>query len=86
MNWFGINFTGRGSQRQQRAESLERVKAVSMSRLDKAAAEQSEAAESVKEAVVEQTHQSRALRAVVKGVINLLQRREDRLKLRRDHA
>lgn len=84
MNWFGIHFSGRGRQRQQREESLARVRAASMNRLEKASAEQSEAAESVKDAVLEQSQQSRALRRVVKGVVNLLQKREERLNLRRD--
>lgn len=84
MNWLGVHFSGVGRQRRQREDSLARVKAACMGKLEQASAEQALAAESVKESVQEQTSQTRALRRVVKGVVELLHRREEKLNLRRD--
>jgi hypothetical protein len=84
MNWFGIFFSGRGKQRAQREQSLARLTESSMGKLEKASAEQSEATASVKEAMTEQGNQSRALRRVIKGVVSLLQEREEKMNLRRD--
>lgn len=86
MNWFGIHLSGVGRQRRQREDSLARVKAACMGKLEQATAAQAHAAESVKESVQEQSTQTRALRRVVKGVIELMHRREEKTNLRRDLA
>lgn len=86
MSWFGVHFSGVGRQRRQREDSLARVKAACMGKLEQATADQALAAESVKESVQEQTSQTRALRRVVKGVVELLRRREEKMKIRRGPA
>lgn len=86
MNWFSFHFSGRGNQRQQREESLARVKAASMEKLEKATEVQSESAELVKESVQKQMDQSFALRRVIRGAVTRLRQREQNLNLRRDTA
>lgn len=86
MSWFGIHFTGVGRQQRQREESLARLGKSRMHQLEQAYVEQSQAAASVKDAIVEQNDQTSELRQVIKGVVQRLQAHEKRMNLRRGTA